>query len=55
MLRFNVPDVDAAADLLEKQGIPVERKRFDWGVVGTFADPDGNACELKNADDRFFD
>jgi lactoylglutathione lyase len=55
ILRFNVPDVDAAADLLEKQGIPIDRQRFDWGVVGTFADPDGNACELKNANDGFFD
>ena len=54
MLRLNVEDVDAAADLLESRGVSVERKTFDWGRVGTFHDPDGNACELKNADDPFF-
>ena len=54
MLRFNVEDVDAAADLLESKGVAVERKVFDWGTVGTFIDPDGNACELKDASDPFF-
>ncbi len=54
MLRFNVEDVSAAADLLEAKGVKVERKQFAWGQVGTFFDPDGNACELKNADDPFF-
>ena len=54
MLRFNVADVDSAADLLEARGIPVRRKSFDWGQVATFTDPDGNACELKDAQDPFF-
>jgi lactoylglutathione lyase len=54
MLRFNVQDVEVGADLLRKRGVRVEIKAFDWGVVGTFTDPDGNACELKNADDPFF-
>jgi lactoylglutathione lyase len=54
MLRFNVADVEAAAAILEARGIRVELKRFDWGTVGTFADPDGNACELKDAGDPFF-
>ena len=54
MLRFNVQDVEACAELLRKRGVAVEIKAFDWGVVGTFFDPDGNACELKNADDSFF-
>ena len=54
MLRFNVKDVDAAANLLEARGIPVQRKSFDWGQVATFTDPDGNACELKDAEDPFF-
>ncbi|MGV0875510.1 VOC family protein [Martelella sp. FLE1502] len=54
MLRFNVEDVEAAADVLEARGIAVERKSFDWGVVATFIDPDGNACELKDAGDPFF-
>jgi lactoylglutathione lyase len=54
MLRFNVPDVAAAADLLVARGVSVERKDFAWGKVATFVDPDGNLCELKNADDPFF-
>ena len=54
MLRFNVIDVDAAADSLRSKGIAVERKDFAWGKVATFVDPDGSACEFKNADDPFF-
>lgn len=54
MLRFNVEDVPAAAALLEKQGVPVNVKQYEWGIVGTFTDPDGNACELKDAGDPFF-
>ena len=54
MLRFNGIDVDAAANSLRSKGIAVERKDFAWGKVATFVDPDGNACEFKNADDPFF-
>ena len=54
MIRFNIRDVEAGANLLRKRGVAVKIKTFDWGVVGTFNDPDGNACELKNADDPFF-
>ncbi|OWK26462.1 hypothetical protein AJ87_04690 [Rhizobium yanglingense] len=54
MLRLNVMDVEGAAAELEARGVSVEIKRFTWGTVGTFIDPDGNACELKNADDPFF-
>jgi lactoylglutathione lyase len=54
VLRFNVPDVEAAARLLEAQGIAVERMHYDWGTIGVFLDPDGNPCGLKNADDPFF-
>ena len=39
---------------IRKNGRSVEIEAFDWGVVGTFTDPDGNACELKNANDPFF-
>ncbi len=53
-LRFNVPDVAAAARLLEAQGVSVELREHDWGTTGTFTDPDGNVCSLKNADDPFF-
>ncbi len=54
MLRFNVDDVRAAAAWLRGRGVPVEVRDFDWGTVGTFIDPDGNACELKDAGDPFF-
>ncbi len=54
MLRFNVDDVGKSADALRAKGVDVELRDFDWGRVGTFIDPDGNACELKNADDPFF-
>jgi len=55
MLRFNVRDVEAVANSLRNRGIEIELRTFDWGIVGTFIDPDGNACELKNADDPFFE
>lgn len=54
ILRFNVPDVVAAARLLEAQGISVDVKQHDWGITGAFLDPDGNVCGLKNADDPYF-
>lgn len=54
VLRFNVADVEAGAAALRAKGVTVEVHRFDWGTIGTFTDPDGNACELKNADDAFF-
>ena len=55
IIRFNVPDVAAAAALLIEQGIEVKIYHHDWGTVGTFLDPDGNVCGLKNADDAAFD
>ena len=45
---------DRAADMLRAKGLTVDVRVYDWGTVGTFIDPDGNACELKNADDPFF-
>ena len=54
ILRFNVDDVAAAAEALTARGISVALKTFAWGTVATFADPDGNLCELKNADDPYF-
>lgn len=53
-LRFNVDDVEGAAELLSSKGIDVEIVRYDWGTIGRFIDPDGNSCSLKNADDAFF-
>ena len=54
MLRFNVDDVEGVANALVTKGVDVVVKSFEWGQVGTFHDPDGNKCELKNADDPFF-
>lgn len=54
-LRFNVPNVTVAAQVLRAKGINVEVIEYDWGVSGSFTDPDGNWCGLKNADDPFFD
>jgi lactoylglutathione lyase len=54
MLRFNVDDVEAASSTLRARGIAVDVQHFSWGIVGTFADPDGNKCEFKNANDPFF-
>ncbi|MCT7377039.1 VOC family protein [Chelativorans salis] len=53
-LRLNVEDVESAAAALRERGVEVEIKSFSWGTVGIFMDPDGNACELKNADDPYF-
>jgi len=48
VLRFNVANVQEAADELQAKGVSVEVKTFSWGVIGAFTDPDGNRCELKN-------
>lgn len=53
-LRFNVSDVEAAAKHLRNRNVAVDVTVYSWGKVGTFLDPDGNACDLKNADDPFF-
>ncbi|MCF7699339.1 VOC family protein [Loktanella sp. M215] len=55
ILRFNVADVRAMAAMMTAAGIDVTVKDYDWGTIGTFIDPDGNTCGLKNADDPFFD
>lgn len=54
VLRFNVADVEQTAALLRSRGVEVEVKSFDWGTVGQFQDPDGNACELRNHYDGTF-
>jgi lactoylglutathione lyase len=54
MLRFNVDDVEGAARDLRSKGVTVDVQSYSWGTVGTFLDPDGNACEFKNADDPYF-
>ena len=47
-LRFNVADVEVAARELESKGIRVRREIHDWGMIATFADPDGNLCSLRD-------
>lgn len=49
VLRFNVEDVDEAAEALRAEGVPVEVKRFSWGMIGILTDPDGNRCEFKDS------
>ncbi len=46
-LRFNVLDVDKAAEELARKGIRVRIRREVWGTVGDFMDPDGNICSLR--------
>ncbi|KAB7615761.1 glyoxalase/bleomycin resistance/dioxygenase family protein [Amylibacter sp. SFDW26] len=47
-LRFNVADVENAAQELESKGIIVQRGVFDWGTIANFTDPDGNMCSLRD-------
>ncbi|MDD9982800.1 MAG: VOC family protein, partial [Gammaproteobacteria bacterium] len=47
-LRFNVRDVEAAAEALESRGVSVAVRREPWGTVGDFIDPDGNRCSLRD-------
>ncbi len=48
VIRFNVPDVEAAAEELRGKGITVVVESYEWGTIGVFHDPDGNRCELKD-------
>lgn len=53
-LRFNVTDVAQAAASLRQRGVDVEVHQWDWGTTGSFLDPDGNRCELKDHRDGYF-
>jgi lactoylglutathione lyase len=46
VLRFDVPDLADAAAELRGKGVEVEERRFAWGAIGVFHDPDGNRLEL---------
>jgi predicted enzyme related to lactoylglutathione lyase len=48
MLNFQVDDLDALLDGLQKAGVAVDPKRehFDYGRFGWFTDPEGNRVEL---------
>ncbi|MEL7091014.1 MAG: VOC family protein [Pseudomonadota bacterium] len=49
-LRFNVPDVVAAADALRRKGVDVRVAKHSWGITAGFADPDGNLWALRSDD-----
>ena len=53
-LRFNVADVDERAEWLRGKGVTINVSHWDWGTIGTFIDPDGNRCELRNHFDGTF-
>ena len=46
-LRFNVKNVEAAAQELMDKDIRVKIRKEVWGTVGDFMDPDGNICSLR--------
>lgn len=46
--RFNVPDVSATADLLQRKGLDVSVATYTWGTIAEFTDPDGNLCALRS-------
>ena len=46
-LRFNVKNVEAAAQELMDKDIRVTIRKEVWGTVGDFMDPDGNICSLR--------
>ena len=51
-IRFNVEDVETAADEPANRGVSVTIRNEVWGTVGDFKDPDGNWCSLR--DERTF-
>lgn len=54
MLRFNVMNVASRARELADRGVAVEVESHTWGTIARFRDPDGNLCQLKDAEDPFF-
>jgi lactoylglutathione lyase len=45
--RFNVNNVEVAAQELINKNIRVKIRKEVWGTVGDFMDPDGNICSLR--------
>ena len=45
--RFNVNNVEVAAQELMDKNIRVKIRKEVWGTVGDFMDPDGNICSLR--------
>ena len=50
VLRFDVADIASTLAVLRTHDVAVVHRRFDWGEVGMFVDPDGNRCEIKAHD-----
>ena len=48
-LRFNVSDLAPIVSGLRGHGVEVRVERFDWGAIADFRDPDGNRCQLREA------
>ena len=46
--RFNVNNVEVAAQELMDKNIRVKIRKEVWGTVGDFMDPDGNICSLRD-------
>ena len=46
-LRFNVENVEEAAEELKPKGVNVKIRKEVWGTVADFTDPDGNICSLR--------
>ncbi len=47
-LRFNVEDVEEAANELRRKGVDVKLRKEVWGTVADFVDPDGNFCSFRD-------
>ena len=47
-LRFNVNEVEKAAEELTEKGAAVNLRREQWGTVAEIVDPDGNICSLRD-------
>ena len=47
-LRFNVADIDAAAESLGEMGVAFRRRDNPWGRTLDFTDPEGNACQVRD-------
>ncbi len=48
VIRFDVAteEFETTANELRSQHIEVETNNFEWGMVASFYDPDGNRCEI---------
>ncbi len=47
-LRFNVEDVEKAANELRRKGVDAKLRKEVWGTVADVVDPDGNFCSFRD-------